>query len=143
MAETARQVIDKALRMIWRTGDEEPINAVDMDRGIEALNNLMDELEEEGVDLDYTTVTDQTDEVTVVDGALRSVKRVLSYDMWELYYKNSPQPITDRLYNKSMDTLLNIGFEVDEAEYPDTCPVGTGNSNIREYPFFPSNEEDD
>ena len=143
MAETARQVVTKALRLIWRTGENEVIQQYDMDLAIEELNNFMDELEALGVDLDHTTVTDQTDTMTIADGSLGPTKRCLSYRLWELYYRDQPQPITMRMYEDAYNKLLIAGQANAEADFPDSLPVGSGNEGDYIYTehFFPQNDE--
>ena len=142
MAETARQVITKALRLIWKTGESEPVSSYDMGLGIEELNNFMDELEALGTDLDYTTVTSQADTLTLADGVLGATKRCLAYRMWELYYRDQPQPITREMYKRSLNVLLIIGLADEEADYPDTLPIGSGNEGDYQNldHFFPQND---
>ncbi len=143
MALSAEQVITGALQLIRATGDEEPVEAFDSQRGIDILNDLMAELETaDEIDLDYTTITTLTDEVTVVDGAYKGIKALLAVELWPYSYQKDPPGILVSKAVSGKKALLKIGFSVDEADFPNTLPVGSGNYNITWNTFFPVYDDD-
>jgi hypothetical protein len=139
MAETAREIIYDALRFILVTGDEEPVQAVDLNRGIRLLNRMMAAFEAEGIDLSYVAVTAGTDEVDVDDGAYEGIIANLALRMWPYYYKGDPNQIVVLHAAKGKKDLYMIAVEVEEMDFPDSLPIGSGNENqagIYDDPFF-------
>ncbi len=143
MSLSAKQVITGALQLIRATGDEEPVEAFDSQRGIDILNDLMAELEEaDEIDLGYTTVTTLADEVTVDDGAYRGIKALLAYEIWPYSYQKDPPNVLASKAISGKNALLKIGFDIDESDFPRTLPVGSGNYDITSNIFFPIDDDD-
>ena len=138
MAETARQVISDALRMIFVTGDEEPIQAVDMQRGIRTLNRMMAAFESEGVDLASMSISEPTDEIDIDAGAFRGVISCLAYELYPyMYAKDAPMTLL-QVRNSGKEDLIRIATVLEDMDFPDTLPVGSGNSGAT---FFTVTEE--
>jgi hypothetical protein len=139
MSETARSIISDALRLILVTGDEEPIENVDMERGIRTLNRMMASFEADGIDLDYTSVSDPTDTVTIDSGAYGGVIANLALKLWPYYYKTDPSQMVMANAIIGKKELYKIAVGVDEMDFPDSLPTGSGNDILAseiEGPFF-------
>ena len=127
MSETARQVIEDAISMIWATGEGESIPSYDMLRAIRIFNNMMSSLESDNIDVDFTAITDQADTVTVVDGALLPIKKVLAWYLWPFYYSD-PVPAQITAFKMAgVRELSRLGGTAQTSNFPNTLPVGSGN----------------
>jgi len=144
---TAREVIEDALRICFGTGDEEPIEPADSQRAIRVLNDMMAAFEEsEEIDLGYTVVTGLTDVLTTDAGATRGMKSMLGLELWPYYSRQDPPSLIAGRARSGKRDLLNLGLEIEDAEFPDSLPLGSGNTGMNRYcgdTFFPLNEEDD
>lgn len=126
--ETAASVISDALEDILVQAAEQPLLAVDFQKGRRVLNRMMDEFAAQGLNLGYTKVTEPTDPITVPDGAISGIianlaKKLLpSYDM----------PVTAELLlsaKEGLDAIRNIAVDIEPTQYPCTLPIGSGNEH--------------
>ena len=139
MSETARAIISDALRLIFVTGDEEPIENVDMYRGIRTLNRMMASFEADGIDLNYTSVSEPTDTVTINSGAYGGVIANLALKLWPYYYKTDPSQMIMANAVIGKKELYKIAVVVEDMDFPDSLPTGSGNDILAseiEGPFF-------
>jgi hypothetical protein len=139
MSETARAIISDALRLIFVTGDEEPIENVDMYRGIRTLNRMMASFEADGIDLNYTSVSEPTDTVTIDSGAYGGVIANLALKLWPYYYKTDPSQMIMANAVIGKKELYKIAVVVEDMDFPDSLPTGSGNDILAseiEGPFF-------
>lgn len=139
MAETALEIIYDAMRSILVIGDEQSVKAVDLMRGIRLLNRMMKAFEAEGIDLSYVAVTAGTDDVDVDDGAYEGIIANLALRMWPYYYKGDPNQIVVLNAARGKKDLYMIAVEVEEMDFPDSLPIGSGNEDgagTYDDPFF-------
>jgi hypothetical protein len=133
---TVNEVISDAFDEIGINISEESLSASDAQRAIRMLNDMMAVWEANGIDLDYTVVSNLSDEVTVVSGALMGVKKALA-----IYLAPSFKgEITDALVESTKDAMRavkNIAITLEQVYPPTSLPIGSGNYNYNSSKFFP------
>lgn len=141
--ETASTLILDILQEVQVQASEQAIQAVDSNTVIRYMNRYMASIDAQGVNLGYTKITNQTDYVTVPDGALEGIVfnvalRILnSYDI----------PLTPELQQSARDSyksMLKISNRIIPARPPCTLPIGSGNegdSDYRNNHFYPCEED--
>lgn len=139
---TVLEIVTDALEDLVEQAAESPIEAPDAAGAIRYLNDLMADLEANGIDLDYTVVSNLGETVTVVAGAMRGIKALLALDLCSKY----DVPVSDALSRRAgsgYKTLVNLAVSVSESNFPDTLPVGSGNYSTTSETFFPEQDTEE
>ena len=133
--ETAETVIKDALQEILVQASEQDLQAVDFQTARRYLNRMM-AISPYNL-LGFTVITNPSELVTVVDGALEGIifnlaKRLLTtYDM----------PLTAELSMSASEGLKNIRritTDIQPTQFSSTLPIGSGNNIINPVSdFFP------
>lgn len=144
--ETAGDLVKDALQELLVQAVESPIEPDEMQTGIRYLNRMMAEFKANGVDIGYTPVTNQSDDVDVDAGAYAPITVNLAVRLASQYDKAVPAPLAS-LAQSGVNTLIKLSTDYTtdwQANYPDTLPVGSGNRGGALYvdPFFQQPETD-
>lgn len=145
MTETANSLIGDALGEAFINAQEQPTEAVDMQKGIRYLNRMMASLSSQGIALGYTVVSDPTDAITVADGAIEGL-------VFNLAMKLAPsygEPVSADLRDNAKigkQAILDIAVFTEPTRPPCTLPIGSGNegqngSTFGVDRFFPCDED--
>ncbi len=138
--ETAETVIKDALQEILVQASEQDLLTVDFQTARRYLNRMM-AISPYNL-LGFTVITNPSELVTVVDGALEGIifnlaKRLLTtYDM----------PLTAELQASASDGLKNIRritTNIRPTQFPSTLPIGSGNNILNPVSdYFPPSPEE-
>lgn len=133
--ETAAEVITSALLELEAIEVETGIEASEMQTGINYLNRMMSAYAVKGIDLGFTKITNQSDYVTVTDGALEGI-------IFNLALKLAPQfgaSPSQMLYENAKDgrkDLFRLSVKVIPTKYPANLPRGSGHSGRFNNSFY-------
>jgi len=142
---TVKEVVTDALEEILAQSSEEPIAAADGQTGIRYLNDMLTMWELLGVNLGFTKVENMGDYITVDDGALFGIKKLLAISLAPKF-NAEVSPLLLREAKQGWEAIEDLTFNITAIEYPSTLPIGSGNSlgygnnrNISQY--YPEYEE--
>jgi hypothetical protein len=124
---TALEVITGALKALGIKPAESSIEAVEAADGLEALNDMMNEWDVDGITIGYETVEDVSDEIYVDDGALGAIKANLAVYIAPEYSRIVTNELALRARNGKR--ALRRSLPIAGSEFPDTLPVGSGNED--------------
>jgi hypothetical protein len=139
---TAGSFITRALQKIGVRTAETPIEASEMQDGLDALNDMLISWEMSGLVMGFQPVADKDDEIRVPRFAHAAIKAELAVLLGPEYEKPADQILLVEASTRKAEletALIKIG----DVEYPSTLPLGSGNQcgnyNI-DRRFFPENE---
>ena len=140
--ETAASVIKSALQEIRVQASEAPIEQVEAQDALTYLNRMMAALAADGINLGYTNLSNLGDTVTVTDGALEGMVFLLAVRLGNSY----GFPINQILFSNAKagrKTMVNIAVSIGPTQYPETLPVGSGNSDFttNDSPFYSGSDD--
>lgn len=123
----AEEFIRDAYEETVSVGADAPLTSVDAQKGLRYLNDLLFEWEAMGISLGFTEVDNLADDVTIPRSSFRAVKLNLAMQL---------APAFDRVLNPATvvnardakQNLLAQTISIVSAGYPDTLPVGSGNT---------------
>jgi hypothetical protein len=141
---TAGSFITRALQKAGIRTSESPIEASEMQDGLDAFNDMMISWEMSGLMLGFSPVADKDTEVRVPRFAHAAIKAELAVILGPEYSK-AADPVLLAEAQARKDELMTAVIKIGDVEYPDTLPVGSGNACrglITDRRFFPANEED-
>lgn len=123
---TATDVVYGALSYILERQAESGIEDDELQDGIDVLNDMMTGLQEQGVYLGYTYITDGAQQVTVSPGVLLGIKQNLAIQIAPMFGGNNVSAQLARNAVSSMNTIMNSGLERPAFSFPSTLPRGMG-----------------
>lgn len=141
---TAGSFVTRALQKLGVRTAESPIEATEMQDGLDALNDMMISWEMSGLMLGFSVVADKDDEVRVPRYAHAAIKAELAVVLGPEYMKQ-PSVVLLAEADARKDELMIAVIKIGEVEYPDTLPMGSGNTCsgfVTDRRFFPANEEE-
>lgn len=141
---TVKEVVTDALEEILAQSSEEPISAADGETGIRYLNDMLTMWELLGVDLGYTVVENMGDYLTVDDGAIFGIKKLLAISLAPKF-NAEVSPFLMRDAKLGWEAIEDLTFKINAVNYPSTLPIGSGNSlagtNTRFSRYYPEVEK--
>lgn len=146
---TVTEVVSGALRLLEVKTAESAITPVEVNEGLEALNDMMNEWNVDGINVGYETLDDADDELFVTLGALGAIKANLAVYIAPEYGRIA----TDELIRRAIRSKrsLRASIPLNASQYPDSLPIGSGNEDntfvsdgdapggLRDSRFYPSN----
>lgn len=141
---TAGSFVSRALQKIGVRTAETPIEATEMQDGLDALNDMLISWEMSGLVLGFSPVADADDEVRVPRFAHAAIKAELAIVLGPEYSKPADQVLVLEAKARK-DELLTAVITIGDVEYPSTLPLGSGNechNFITDRRFFPENQEE-
>jgi hypothetical protein len=140
---TAASFITRALQKAKIRTAETPIEANEMQDGLDALNDMLISWEQ-SLQLGFSPVADKDDEIRVPRFAHAAIKAELAV-IFMSEYSEAPDPVLIAEAKTRKDELMVAVITIGDVEFPDTLPVGSGNScsfYTTDRRFFPTNEQD-
>jgi len=125
---TAKEVVTDALEDIFANAAEESIDASDGQAALRYLNDMMFMWDAKGISLGYTRITNLGKELTVPDGAIFGIKRLLSVSLAPKFGGEVSSIILQEA-KEGWDAILDLTWEMSSMNYPSDLPVGSGWSN--------------
>lgn len=139
---TAAELVRDTLQIIGVQAAEQPIQPNEFTDTVTSLNDLMAELEGDGISLGYTVVTTPSDIITVQDAAIGPIKKILAVDIAP-EYDFEPSITLLRSADKGLKLLYKLSVTLAPVILTNTLPIGSGN----EWPtrtnrhFFPDSSQ--
>lgn len=133
-----KEVILDALELLIVQQEERALPSAESSSAIRALNDLMFELDIDGIALGYTEVSATSDLMTVPRGAIRAIKALLAVDLAPKYGVEVSTTLSNNA-EKGRRSLENLTTEVGQSPYPSTLPKGRSNTPYSGLSFY--NEE--
>ena len=132
---SANEVITDALEEIVVQTDEADIEASEGEAAIRILNDMMAMWAAKGINLGYTELTSLGSYVTVPRGAILGIKYHLAIALAEKYdVMVSPQLLTKA--RDAWDAILELSNILEESDFPETLPRGSGNYVFYQRTFY-------
>ena len=144
MAVTMLEVVEDAFEEIGVKKAEVNLTGDELQSGIRRCNDLLNSWVNIGYIKKYNPVINGSDVMELDDSEIGAVKYALATRLAPSYQK----PITQALAaiaSSSFDTMLNSNAYIGEVAYPDSLPLGSGNTCTNydtEARFFPNNKVD-
>jgi hypothetical protein len=137
---TATQIISGALKLLGVRAAESPITAVELQDGLEALNDMGAEWEEDGIRIGFEPVTDATADLGIPRSSVSAFKANLAIRIAP-EYSRIVSPALAKLGDDTMDALTKSVVFIGNVQYPGTLPLGSGNEcdDFTDQRFFPQN----
>jgi hypothetical protein len=138
---TAADIIKGALRRLQVIGSETPIEADEIQDGLEDLNDFGSSHEVGFLQLGFSSLSSQSDSVSIPEGAIGYFKDALALYIAGQYGAPIPQSLV-MSHEKTKAAALNAFQPVINVEFPDTLPIGSGNNcdlNIEDQRYFTPN----
>jgi hypothetical protein len=133
---SANEVITDALEEIVVQADEADIEPSEGEAALRILNDMMAMWRAKGVNLGYSTISSLGGYLTVPRGAILGIKYNLAIALAEKYdVMVSPQLVTKA--RDAWEAILELSHNrLEESEYPDTLPTGSGNYSFYQRTFY-------
>lgn len=125
---TVAQVAKSSLQRILVQASEAPLEPDEYQDFIFSMNNYMAELDAQGIQLGYTTVSDLGDEVTIPTGALRGLIANMAIEVAPDYNGIISQGLV-KAARDGLNTMRLIGQSMGVSKMPSTLPIGSGNED--------------
>jgi len=141
---TASDIIQGALRRIQVISAETPIEADEIQDGLEDLNDWASALEVGTIALGFVPLAETGDIINIPREAEGMYKDNLAIYMGGQYGAPIPQSLVISA-SKSMNAVLNAFQRPINPSLPDTLPIGSGNQcydNIDDRRFFNQNQKE-
>ena len=123
---TSLDLISGGLKLVGIKAAESPIEAAEAQDGLIMLNDMMAELEEDGIKIGYITNTDVNATLYVPDSTHAGIKALLAVRL-AVEYGKIVSPALATLADGSMRRLSKFARRSLEVAYPSTLPMGSGN----------------
>ena len=146
---TVTEVVTGALQLLEIRTAESPIEANEAEDGLTALNDMMNEWNVDGINVGYESLDNVEDRLHVKLGAVGAIKANLAVYIAPEYGKSVSAALALRA--KTSKRSLRGAIKLNDAEFPDTLPIGSGNENnnfvaggdvpggLRSSRFYPAN----
>ena len=143
MSETAEDIIRDAMSEIVTQAADSPIEADEALTAIRYMNRFMNSLDASNVSLGWTTVTSTSSEITIPLGAIDGLVANLAIMLAPQYDAMVSLPLQMRA-KKGLEVMLALGVNIENINYPDTLPRGSGNEgdSYRRNHYYPNSAED-
>ena len=124
---TIRQLITDALRMLSVLDASQSVNAEDAALGLSELNDLMSDLNQDGVDIGYVAQTNVSNNFPCSDAEAAQIKPMLAMRLYTYYPSASmPQTLAVRAENALKQLLRDAVLQNMEEASMTNIPLGEG-----------------
>jgi hypothetical protein len=123
---TARVIIDRAFSKIGIRATETPLEASEIQDGLDVLNDMLAEWNANGTLKGADPVNAVGDQVQIPREAEGAVKANLAIRLAGEYERPVTQAMAFDATN-SMNEFLSSSIDLDNIDYPSTLPIGSGN----------------
>lgn len=123
---TAADFVTGGLKFIGVVPAETPIEASEMQDGIEVLNDMLSEWEASGILLGFAPIAQSADVLRVPREAHAAIKSNLGIRLGPLFSR-SITPDRVAVANDSFNGMLRAIVKIPRVKYPSTLPIGSGN----------------
>lgn len=129
---TAAEIIEDALSDILVRASESPIPADEMQSAIRVMNRMTAAW---NLGIGYTTITDPSDDLTVIQGAELAIQKNLALLLAPQFDAVAAMELKAQA-RSSLKDLKRIIVTVGEANYPSRLPRGSGNTRFYDSSTF-------
>ena len=141
---TMLEVVEDAFEEIGVKSAEVSLTSDELQSGIRRCNDMLTEWDDIGITVGYTPVLNGDDTVDIDRNAVGAAKYNLAVRLGPSFQK----PISIALAtiaDSTLNTLMASVTDLSNVAYPDTLPIGSGNSCSNydtDSRFFPNNKPD-
>ena len=141
---TSLDLIDGGLKLVGIKAAETPIEATEAQDGLTVLNDMMAELEEDGIKIGFIANTDVNAEIFVPRSTHSGIKALLAARM-AVEYGKIVSPALAAMVISSQRSLAKFALRSLEVAFPSTLPLGSGNDcdSFSDRRFFPERQDVD
>ena len=146
---TVTEIVTGALQLLEVRTAESAITSAEVEDGLAALNDMMNEWNVDGINVGYETLDDGDDELFVTLGSIGAIKSNLAIYIAPEYGR----VVSDTLFDRAKRSKRSVrgSIPLNASSYPDTLPIGSGNEDnnftpdgdspggLRDSRFYPSN----
>ena len=139
---TMREIVQDAFEEIGAKTAEVALTNDELQSGIRRCNDMLAEWSDIGVIVGYNEVLNGDDTVNIERNAVAAIKYNLAIRLAPSYQKVVGSALA-AIASGAMDVLLASNSDLSNIAYPDTLPLGSGNSCSdydTDHRFFPANE---
>lgn len=124
----AREIITRAHAEVVASRSQ--IVDGELQDGLRYLNRMMAKFTSKGIDVGYTSLSSLDDDLTSNPLSYLGIVKNLAKSLWAQYRADPINPVLEFSAKRSLDTMRIIASNfIEAAQYPDTFPKGSGNSN--------------
>ncbi|MCK5616513.1 hypothetical protein KAR91_82385 [Candidatus Pacearchaeota archaeon] len=140
MAQTAEKLITRSFSIGKIKKDNIPVEDNEIEDGIDVLNDLMFQLQIDGINLGYSEIDDKEQEVTTPDWSYEMIKTELALRLAQEFNRPADPVLIERADRAMRAVLKMTGFQRGAA-LPNTLPTGSGNYSGYGVPrFYPDRD---
>lgn len=132
----AGELVAQSLGLILVRSADVPLEPDEQQDAFTQLNNMMAAW---NLALGYTAVSNPSDDITVIDGALDAMVQNLALKLSPQYGVAVSPDLRINAKNAKND-LLKIAITISRSKYPSTLPRGTGNNRYNGRIFYPASD---
>lgn len=124
---TMREVVQDAMEDIGVKAAEISLTPDELQSGIRRLNDMLAQWDQLGIIVGYNPVTNGDDVLELDPAAIAAAKAKLAIKLAPSYSKVITPGLVENA-RESMDMLEIMNSHIGEIAYPDSLPLGSGNS---------------
>ena len=139
---TSLDLIDGGLKLLGIKAAETPIQPAEAQDGLTMLNDMMAELEEDGISIGFIANEDVNADIFIPRNTHGPIKALLAARM-AIEYGKIVSPALASLVMKSDRSLAKFARRSVEVAFPSTLPMGSVNNcgDFHDQRFFPERED--
>ena len=141
---TMLEVVQDAFEEIGVKTAEVSLTDDELQSGIRRCNDMLTEWDDIGIITGYNPVLNGSDTLEVDRNAIRAIKKNLAVDLAASFQKPISMDLA-AIASSTLDVLMASSSNIGEIAYPDSLPMGSGNSCGNydlDNRFFTSNKTD-
>ena len=123
---TVKEVVTDALEEILEHQSEAPVEQADGLSVMRTLNDMLFMWDAKGVALGYTKVSNMGEELTVADGAIFGIKKLLAISIAPRFNAEISQALVSDAKD-GWKAILSLTQQDMSMSYPTILPLGSGN----------------
>lgn len=139
---TIGSVLENALSKVLTQSKDIPFESVDIQASLEELNDMMTDLDATGLPTGYTVSDNVGETITVKDSYLSSIKALLVPRLADIF-KRPLTAMQAAAATNAMDSLALQIVKTPKLIFPNTLPIGMGQSCSDSSNFFPGETGDE
>ena len=148
---TVTEIVTGALSLLEVRTSESAITPEEAEDGLVSLNDMMNEWNVDGINIGYETLDSVEEQLHVTLGSVGAIKSNLAIYIAPEYGRVVSDSLETRA--KRSKRSLRASIPLNQSQYPDTLPIGSGNEDnnftpdgdspggLRDSRFYPSNVE--
>lgn len=139
MSQTIGFIVERAFSIAKIKKGNIDIEDEEMAIGIDTYNDLIVQLNIDGISLGATIVSKKEDETDVPDWAQEMIKNQIAIRILDEFNRPLTAVLAERA-DRALRAVMRMVSQQRSSAFPNTLPVGTGNYRFRTSRFFPDRD---